>query len=161
MDWTAITVGILTGMVSSAIVATVFYYLSGRDLAKEASELRKLNLLLIRALHNAGVIEVIFDDQGKPKGLAISVIAANALRLGESADVSVTRDSRAIRHIDLGHSGARRPESENVELMSGAGARFHRRLSKRLHSQNTHELVGLGFRVRKRVVCRESRDTYE
>jgi hypothetical protein len=93
MDWTAIIVGIVTGMVSSAIVATIFYNLSGRDLAKEASELRKLNLLLIRALHNAGVIEVIFDEQCRPKGLAINVVAANALRLGDSVDVSVTRDS--------------------------------------------------------------------
>jgi len=91
MNMSAIIVGLLTGVVSSTVVAVVFYYLSGRDLANEASDLRKLNLLLIRALHNAGIIEVTFDDKGKPRGLVISANAANALQLDGSVDVSVSR----------------------------------------------------------------------
>jgi hypothetical protein len=75
MNMSAIIVGFLTGIVSSALIAAIFYCLSGRDLAKEASDLRKLNLLLIRALHNAGVIEATFDDKGKPRGLVISTSA--------------------------------------------------------------------------------------
>ena len=36
--------------------------------------------------------------------------------------------------------------------MTSADARFHRRRSNQLHSQNTHELAGRSLRVRKWVV---------
>ncbi len=83
-----IVVGLVTGAVSSAIVACVFYWLSGRDLKHEATELRRLNVLLIRALHNSGAIEARFDDQGNPVGLIIKVSAAIGGKSGLSADLT-------------------------------------------------------------------------
>lgn len=65
----SIVSGIVSGIVSSMIVGALFYRLGGKDLKREANELRRLNILIIRALDQAEMIDVSYDETGRPTGL--------------------------------------------------------------------------------------------
>jgi hypothetical protein len=70
MEWiVGITTGLISGFLSAAVVSLVFYRLAGRDLAREADDLRQLNMLLMNALEEVGIAEVNRDANGKPIGL--------------------------------------------------------------------------------------------
>jgi hypothetical protein len=58
MDWESVLIGNRIGGGISLAVSTLFYVLAARGLKEEAAHLRRLNILLIHLLHNAGVIEV-------------------------------------------------------------------------------------------------------
>jgi hypothetical protein len=66
-----------------------FYWLSGKDLNREANELRRLNVLIIRALAHAGLADVNFEDEENPTGLVFKVHAFSRSHVGGSASASV------------------------------------------------------------------------
>jgi hypothetical protein len=82
-------ISIVTGLLSGAVTGTAtcwfFYRLSGQDLKREASDLRKLNVLIIRALENAGLVEINWDENHFPKGLVIRAEARTEINLSGSA----------------------------------------------------------------------------
>jgi hypothetical protein len=86
MEWiVGITTGLISGLVAGAVVSSVFYWLSGWDLKREADDLRRLNILTIKALVEAGIAEVNFDATGKPAGLVYRLQAgAGELKLSGS-----------------------------------------------------------------------------
>jgi hypothetical protein len=51
------------------VVSWIFYRLAGRDLAREAEQLRRLNIMTIDALEAARIAQVTRDATGKPTGL--------------------------------------------------------------------------------------------
>jgi hypothetical protein len=67
----AISVG--TGLITGAITCWYFYWLGGKDLKREVDDLRKLNGILIRGLHNAKILDASFDDEGNATGLMIGL----------------------------------------------------------------------------------------
>lgn len=73
--------GIVSGLVTGVITCWFFYWLAGKDLRREASDLRQLNILTIRALAHAGLAEFNFDAQGKPIGLIYRFEAEGKLNL--------------------------------------------------------------------------------
>jgi hypothetical protein len=75
MEWNSIVSGLISGLITGTLTCWVFYWLAGKDLKREASELRKLNSLTIRALVQAGLAEVNMDAQGNPVGLRYTLKA--------------------------------------------------------------------------------------
>jgi hypothetical protein len=70
MAWiVGITTSLIAGLVSGAVVSWIFYRLAGRDLAREAEQLRQLNIMTIDALEAARIAQVTRDATGKPTGL--------------------------------------------------------------------------------------------
>jgi hypothetical protein len=69
----AIVIGVVTGIIANLVVGWPFFYFGGRQLRREARDLQKLNLLLLRGLHNAGLIHVNFDADGNPRGLSVTL----------------------------------------------------------------------------------------
>lgn len=65
--------GIVVGAVVTWIVADRYYRRASKDLVKEAAELKNLNILILRALENAGFAELNKDENGKPVGLVITL----------------------------------------------------------------------------------------
>ena len=76
MEW---IIGIVTGLISGLIAGTLtcwfFYWLSGKDFKREVEDLRKLIILIIRALEQADLAKVSYDADGKPKGLVLELRA--------------------------------------------------------------------------------------
>lgn len=52
-------------------VSKHYYQKAGKELQTEASELKKLNTLMLRAMENSGLAKFIKDEHGKIKGMAI------------------------------------------------------------------------------------------
>ena len=73
-------VGIAIGAIITWFVAERYYRRAGDDLKKAASELKDLNILILRALENAELVQLNKDENGKPIGLNITLKVAN-LRL--------------------------------------------------------------------------------
>jgi len=65
--------GIAVGALVTWIVADRYYKRASEDLVKEAAELKNLNILILRALENAGFVELTKDENGKPVGLVITL----------------------------------------------------------------------------------------
>jgi hypothetical protein len=80
-----IVAGIVSGLLTGTLTCWFFYWLSGRDLRREADDLRRLNILIVRSLQAAGIIEVTWDAQGNPLGLVYRVDVTQHLKLSGSA----------------------------------------------------------------------------
>jgi hypothetical protein len=52
-----------------------YYQKAGKELETEASELKKLNTLMLRALENAGLAKFNRDEHGNIKGMVIELSA--------------------------------------------------------------------------------------
>jgi hypothetical protein len=71
------------GAVLGALVSWAFALQSGKQLRTEADRLRRLGVMLVNALQNAGVIEgVIRDAQGEPINVVVSDRASPEIRVG-------------------------------------------------------------------------------
>lgn len=84
-DPAAWIVGLISGLITGFVTCLVFYVLSGRDLKKEADDLRKLNVLIIRAMENARIVAVNWDADGRPIGLIHRLDASGGITLSGSA----------------------------------------------------------------------------
>jgi hypothetical protein len=75
MDSTVISTvaGCAVGGIITWIVAYKYYKKASRELLNEAAQLRSLNILMIRAMENAGLARFNRDEQGKPIGLQITL----------------------------------------------------------------------------------------
>jgi len=91
MDMNTI-VSTAAGGLISAFISWIFYWLGGRGLAKEAKCLHDLNVLLLRALEEAGLARVNRDASGQPIGLVLEGTAVT-----ESAFASGVCDAEIIR----------------------------------------------------------------
>lgn len=65
-------VGVIVGAIITWFVSRWYYEKSGKDLQKEAESLRKLNILMIRALEDAGFASFRRDNNGDPFALIIN-----------------------------------------------------------------------------------------
>lgn len=66
-------ISVLIGALITLVVAHVYYKKAGEELREEASELRKLNTLMLRALENAGLADFGRDSEGNITGLVIKL----------------------------------------------------------------------------------------
>lgn len=61
-------IGIATGLLSGVVVSGLFYVLAGRDLKREAIELRRTNGVVLGALRDMNA-EIEYDEHGAPARL--------------------------------------------------------------------------------------------
>ena len=101
MEW---VIGIVSGLITGTMTCAVFYWLGGKDLKREAEDLRRLNILTIRALHHAGLAEINFDAAGKPVGLVFSFRSSGGIRASGTSIVTVERNVAADGLISLGEA---------------------------------------------------------
>lgn len=75
--------GVFAGGLITLIVARVYYEKASVELNKEAEYLRKLNILMLRAMQNAGLADLNTDENGNPIGLNITVVVSEACGVSE------------------------------------------------------------------------------
>jgi hypothetical protein len=63
------------GALITWLVSKHYYQKAGKELEIEASELKKLNTLMLRAMENAGLAEFNRDEHGNIKGMVINLSA--------------------------------------------------------------------------------------
>jgi len=91
------------GGVISALISYVFFWLGGRDLAREATRLRELNVLLLRAFEEAGLARVNRDENGHPIGLVIEGAAVmESTHVSDACDAEVIRASHQVSTAAIG-----------------------------------------------------------
>jgi hypothetical protein len=69
--WLQVSLSLATSVVGGLITGGFFYLRGGKQLGKEAKELKELNLFLIRGLETAGLVEVNRDSAGRPIGYVL------------------------------------------------------------------------------------------
>ena len=72
-------VGLIVGAVITWCVAHKYYVKAGEDLRKEASELRKLNVLILRGMEESGLVKFNRDENGNPVGLVIELSVSDGI----------------------------------------------------------------------------------
>jgi hypothetical protein len=72
----------ISSVIGGFITGAIFYWRGAKDLRQEAEQLRKLSVLMLRALETAGFVELNRDQAGNPTGLVIKV----GIGLGEKMD---------------------------------------------------------------------------
>ncbi len=73
---------------------------SGDDLRVEAERLRRLNVLIIRGLEEAGLARFARDASGEPSGLVINLKGVAEGRSSAHGNLSVTSPSPATKAED-------------------------------------------------------------
>lgn len=64
--------GVLFGVATTWIAAKYYYLRASYELIKEANELRRLNVLMLRGLEASGMATFSRDTEGNLKGLVIT-----------------------------------------------------------------------------------------
>ncbi len=67
VNWVELLIGFLLGMFGGWVLSLW----AARDLRKEADKLRKLNLIVIRALEDQRMVKTIKDKDGNPTGIIV------------------------------------------------------------------------------------------
>lgn len=66
---------VIVGGLITWFASKYFYIKAGKELREEADELRRLNVLMLRALENAGLAHFHRDDENNITGLQISLVS--------------------------------------------------------------------------------------
>lgn len=69
-EWLA---AMILGGLITWLAARYYYIKAGRELVREAEELKRLNILMLRGLESAGLAEFSRDQDGNIKGMVIKV----------------------------------------------------------------------------------------
>ena len=83
-------VSIIIGSVITWFFSYIYYKKSGDKLREEAEKLERLNILILRAMENAGLAKLNKDENGNPTGLIIELSHIEEVCLGESSDLNLT-----------------------------------------------------------------------
>ena len=76
MEWgSGIVTGLVSGLITGMLTCWFFYWLSGKDLKREAEELRRRQYSDTSSLVQSGLAKVNFDADGKPSGLVLELRA--------------------------------------------------------------------------------------
>jgi hypothetical protein len=75
-------------------VARVYYERASRDLGKEAENLRHLNVLMLRAMENAGLANFARDEAGNPIGLQFERTLQDSVALADDQFEAVAKRGR-------------------------------------------------------------------
>jgi hypothetical protein len=88
--WSIIEVGV--GVVAGGFLNWLFSLRSSQELRREAERLRRHTNLILRAMQNAGLAEIKWNEHGEPEGLLISLSGVATGRSGSSGDLTVGGD---------------------------------------------------------------------
>ena len=78
----------LIGAVVTWLVSRCYYKKAGDELCAETQELRRFTNLILRAMENAGWVQVSRDENGKPLGLILGAQAKLTATANLKADGS-------------------------------------------------------------------------
>lgn len=90
MEYFATGLSVLIGALVTLIAARIYYQKASTDLVKEAQELHKLNILMLRALEQAGLAEFSRDSDGNICGLVINLKVQSSSHSHTSDNVEIT-----------------------------------------------------------------------
>ncbi len=86
--------GTVSTMINMAIGAAITWFVTYRyyrraatDLTQETEKLRKLHLLIIRALEEGRIAKFNFDEKGNPIGLVIQLSTHESIAIRDVVDV--------------------------------------------------------------------------
>lgn len=66
-------ISMFIGAVITLLAAKYYYQKASKDLETEASELKKLNILMLKAMESAGLVKFNRDENGNIKGMIIDL----------------------------------------------------------------------------------------
>jgi hypothetical protein len=78
------------GVVAGGFLNWLFALRSSRELRLEAGRLRRHTNMILRAMHNAGLAEISWNEHGEPEGLVIHFSGVVAARSSVSAEGTLT-----------------------------------------------------------------------
>ncbi len=87
-------IGVLIGALITVLAARKYYEKASIDLAKEASELKYLNELMLRGMENAGLAQFGRDENGNIKGLLITFSANVSCESSISGNLSASDEEK-------------------------------------------------------------------
>jgi hypothetical protein len=83
-------VGVFIGGIITWLVTNYYYIRAAQDLKSEASELKRLNILMLRGMENAGLVKLNRDKEGNIVGFTIELSASiRATSKTSTANLSV------------------------------------------------------------------------
>ena len=84
---------LILGSIVTLLVTKAYYVRASQDLIKEAEELRRLSVLVLHAMEDAGLASLNRDNSGRVVGLVISASAHEVAHASASAEAQVLRGS--------------------------------------------------------------------
>ena len=84
---------LILGSIVTLLVTKAYYVRASQDLIKEAEELRRLSVLVLHAMEDAGLASLNRDNSGRVVGLVISASAHEVAHASASAEAEVIRGS--------------------------------------------------------------------
>jgi hypothetical protein len=94
---------IAAGIVAGSLINLLFSRQASKELRREAERLRRHTNLILRAMHNAGLAEIRWNEHGEPEGLLINLSGVAAGRGGARQRIGTTggRSRRSLRRVSL------------------------------------------------------------
>ncbi len=86
-------ISLLAGAFVTWIVARYYYMRAGDELRQEASELRKLNSMILQALEKKGWVKLDRDASGKILGFVFEYAGSGEIHLGISSETEFVQKS--------------------------------------------------------------------
>ncbi len=82
-------ISFFAGIIVAIVIAKHYYVRAARELKNEASELRRLNNLMLRGMEDAGLVEFNKDEKGNIKGLNLKIAGTVEAKSGVKGKVTV------------------------------------------------------------------------
>ena len=96
--------GVLVGAAVTWLVSWWYYHRAGEELRKEAQELQRLTTMILQAVQQAGIAQVNWHEDGRPKGINITI--------SPPAGTLTLEDLKAKAAITTPVQGVGRPKSD-------------------------------------------------
>ena len=91
MDDNILTIlSVLAGGLLTFIAARIYYEKASKDLVKESEDLKRLNIIMLRAMEHAGLAKFAKDEHENITGLSFSIKADAGAFTITSDDVELT-----------------------------------------------------------------------
>ena len=95
LDWPNLVVGALIGTIIGLVPSYWFYWKSGKDLEAEAAQLKRLNVIMLRGMEQAGWMKLARDGANNITGIRFDEHAVGGAQATDTAaDTLIRADGR-------------------------------------------------------------------
>lgn len=88
---------IITSVIGGLITGALFYFLSGKQLKREAQQLNRLSTLILHSLKESGLVDLNYGSAGKVIGIKFKAAPFTAGMHRMSGDLTAEKKSASNR----------------------------------------------------------------